>query len=110
MAYTFDVTPANADRIVGRIVGETREHIAVAFELHSGMHGYVLAVRHDGAQYAVWAVVPGPDRSVIVTNGRYFEAANYRHLDVHGAGHAGAYEAAHAWWLFCVGRGPKPVS
>lgn len=104
MTYTFDVTPANADRIVGRRVGELGEHIAVAFELSHGSQGYVLAVRHDGAQYAVWAVVPGPDRSIVVTGGHYFDAASYRHLDRHGAGHVGAYEAAHAWWLYCVGR------
>ena len=106
MAYTFE--RATADRIVGCVVGETQEHVAVAFAHHSGMQGYVLAVRRDGREYAVWAVVPGPEREIVVTAGHYFHAEHYRHADAWGHGVTGAYEAAHAWWLYCAGRGPKP--
>lgn len=108
MTHTFET--ANADRIVGRVLGETGAHVAVAFEHTSGlMQGTVLAVRRDGSQYVVWTVLPGPDRTVIVTGGRYFDAADHRHADRWGTGTPGAYQAAHAWYEYACGRAPKPA-
>jgi hypothetical protein len=69
--YTFD--KATPNHVVGRIVGETSQHIAVA------VHGNrVLAVHRNGAQYAVWYFGATMDDSGInVWGGEYFDAVQF---------------------------------
>jgi hypothetical protein len=82
---------ATQAQIVGRLVGDLGEHVAVAVvpdtvqnnRAGSALTGHLLAVRQDGAQYAVWAysAYPGPGisgaRDVNVYWGTYFDVFHY---------------------------------
>jgi hypothetical protein len=94
--YTFSA--ADHTQITGRVLATADHHIAVASTSRGDGSGYVLAVRPDGAQYAVWTWYAGEDSRVCLTWGHYFDAADYRHLDRFGAGHTGAYAAAAAYF------------
>ena len=102
--YTFEA--ADHQQITGRVLHTG--HIAVATQSRGDGTGYVLAVRPDGAQYAVWTYYPGEDDTVCLTWGHYFDAASYRHADRFGYGHTGAYAAASAY--FAEVAGIQPVS
>lgn len=96
MGYTFD--PADHQQIVGRVLPTPDHHIAVASMNRGDGSGIVLAVRPDGAQYAVWTYYAGENNRINLVWGHYFDAANYRHADKFGYGHSGAFAAASAYF------------
>jgi hypothetical protein len=96
------LTPANADRIVGRTIDDV--YVAVAYQPAAGSpHGYALAVRNDGTAYAVFGVIPGPDREIRTVEAEYFDGCDYAHQDRMSHGHVGAYAAAHDFYDYLTG-------
>lgn len=72
--YTFD--RATATSIVGAIIGEQGNHIAVAVKPRDAHSGTLLAVRRDGEQYAVWSYV-AHSAGVDAYGGHYFDSWAY---------------------------------
>lgn len=81
MSITFD--RATPNHVVGRIIGDLGEHIAVAVNGNR-----VLAVHRNGAQYAVWTFSGALAGDGIATYwGRFFDAVQFE---------GGAFEAFEA--------------
>jgi hypothetical protein len=107
MAYVFET--ADCDRIVGRLIGEGSGWLAVSCDMSQPSNGYALAVHGSGTAYAVFTVYPGPDRSILTADTRYFAAQDYRHTDRGGIGHLGAFAAAQAYYDWARTSGaPEP--
>jgi hypothetical protein len=72
--YTFD--KATANQVIGCLVGEKLDHIAIAVKPTNTNSGTLLAVRRDGQQYVVWSVTKHV-RGVDVYGGHYYDAWAY---------------------------------
>jgi hypothetical protein len=68
--YTFD--KASYGNIIGRVVGEGGEHIAVTVLTGPPGQGFLLAVDSRGHGYVTWAYKVTEDGSVAVFWGNYF--------------------------------------
>jgi hypothetical protein len=87
MTYTLDRATPTA--IVGQLVGDAKS----AFIAVVTAYPFLLAVRPDGQEYAVWAYdTDNDDTRVSVYGGHYFNAANYG--GVYGAFLAAARDLA----------------
>lgn len=68
--FTFE--SATRNRIIGRLVGDQRRHIAVALKTSPAGDAYVLAVRDDGKEYVTWATGDDKLGGVFTYWGHYF--------------------------------------
>lgn len=70
MSYTMDA--ANGQDIIGRLVGDTRAHVAVSVvpdtrDFMPALSGYLLAVSVDGREYVTWAYGTHPTTGNVTT-------------------------------------------